>query len=188
MTTTNITPVAVPFPYSGMPDIMGQLTGVPRGEVSFFVDNVEVPLTTGGNDQRYNINCILPQGYAYVLRELFMLIHGTNSGNWSDVAIANLQDAETNSLRDNLMPFEMFTNGLLETGSATFARKAYTACQVPKQVLYPAAPQEGIKLEIINANTTVDQAVCNVQFNARFLQFDVEQANHFAVNFPAPVR
>lgn len=183
--TTTIVPAPDVFPYSGMPDVYREKTGIPRGEISFDGQSVDVTIATGGDVQKLVIECILPQGYSYVLREMFLSYAASDADEWADDGWAGLQDSETNSLRKTLMPFALTSKGFLPINTP---RKVWTPEWLPRQVVYPIIPQEGAKLEIILANAVIDGAAGFISFNVRFLQFDVEQANNYALNYPIPTR
>lgn len=184
--TSDFDPEATPFPYAGMPDIVGQRTGIPRGEVAFNVDGGSVTLAGVGDTQRANVTCTLPGGYAYVLRETFLSMTAIDVEDWDDVGFGSFQDAEQSTVRKNRMLFQLVSAGAVNITTAK--RRCWDYTILPKQVLYPASATEGAVYIATIINAVTNGAAGNLVFNARFLQFDIEQANHYSVNSPMPTR
>jgi len=185
-TATIVSPEATPFPYRGMPDIVGQATGVPRGEISFSEPDGDITVAAAAEFQRLDVRCCLPIGYAYVFREMHLSLSGADSNDWSLFGHGTFGDAETAGIRENSMLFEFASRGVIPI--ETNPRITYSYVNLPKQVVLPVSNAEGPIAILSIINPVADGTLMKFIFSARFLQFDIEQANHYAVNSPLPVR
>lgn len=185
-TTTTVSPQPVPFPYSGMPDVIGEKTGIPRGEISFSEPDGSIIVAESAELQRLNIRCCLPIGYAYVLREMHLSLSGADTADWSLFGHGIWQDAETASIRKHVMAFPLFSPGVIPL--ETLTRSNYRSVNIPKQVVLPVSTAEGPILIATLVNPVADGTLMKFLFSARFLQYDIEQSFHYSVNSPAPVR
>lgn len=188
LVTTTLTPPPSIFSYSGMSDVVGVMTDVPRAEVHFTLDSGDVTLSGVGDTQRLIINCVTPQGYAYVMREVHFAMFADDIDDWGAIAWLGFQDGESAGTRSFRSPMEMFSDGTMVRGGGLTAARIWTPKAIVKQVVIPNDPKEGCLLEVFVNNNVTNGDAAIAFFSARLLQFDIEQANNFAVNNPSPVR
>lgn len=185
-TATIFAPTPRFFPYAGIDDNQKAITGIPRGEIAFSIIAGAVTVAAAAEFQSIAVTCLPPPSYAYVVREIFASYSADDADDWSGCGLGNLSDAEAAGARLNTMIYEMFANGAIDL-ETVFLRN-WTPQQLPKQVVYPTVPNGSIFSQNTFANPVADGSAGTFTFNARFLQFDIAQANHYAVNYPLPVR
>jgi len=183
--TTTITPTPVPFPYSGLPDVISERTGIPRGEQSFNENGTAITLAGVGDVQQLIVNCNLPPGYAYVFRECNAFNLATDATDWDSTAYLGFTDSLTGGEQSFKIAVEMASSGATQFGT----RKIINSPIEPfRQVILPANGTSQIQAQLIWTNAVTNGAVGSLFFSCRFLQFDIEQAHHYAVNYPIPTR
>lgn len=186
--TTTITPDQEYFPFEGMPDSQRERSAIPMREVRLFKNGDTIPLTGAGDNQSVYFTSSLDRGYAYALVDIFISINcavgATN--NWDDVAIGYFADATTGSNRTKQIQFPLKTPGVASQEDAQF--QCYYPPKIPQLIMIPAIPSELPILTVGTYNATANDVVATTQFFARFLQYSISQAHHFALSTPLPVR
>jgi len=181
-TTTTTTAVPEPFPFTGLPALPVQdRSRYPRAQIIF--QNAAVAITAGGaSDQRWVVDCPLPQGYAYTLAECHLRIHGLSG----DLALWNKSAA---GRFFSIAPFPIMSipfDGISLDDtmvSSTLNMRHFTFPDMPKSIIINAD----------NVNMTVgtlevgDAAMTGVFF-VMLHQYDIEQANQVLVNTPLLTR
>lgn len=182
--TSTFTPEPDVFPYAGMAEAQADKLNIVRAELRFQINGDAITISGAGDDQEAVIDVNLPRNFAYVHLESHIGIICTDSTQWESVAWGGLQNGRGGMTRDWIAPIEHFSNGATTFGG----RRIWTAQAQVKSVILPASPGENGEWQFRVGNPTLDQAAGTMFALIRFLQFDVEQAHHFAVNNPMPVR
>lgn len=188
-TVTTIAPPPLLFSYTGLP--AGDLRlNLPRAEVHFGGPQLSANVTVAGagDDQRIDITCTLPLGYAYVLRELHLSMVNDDAADWEDNGFTTWQNSTTEADRSTFVPMGIHSTGGGANGPAGFRVKNWTLVDPIRQVVKPAVGNQGLEFFLSLQNPVIDGAAGFVHFMIRFLQYDIEQAHHYAVNNPIPVR
>lgn len=166
----------------GQPDVWATL--VPRSELVFSALGFAITLSGVGDDQRVIINCDLPSGFAYVLMEASLSIDGAEADEWDTNAFCSLAD----SAADVTAKWKkcLHAPGLLGNSAATSFTRCYVVSAASKIIL----PGPGLtgRLQLRTMNLTTNKAALVGTAYARFLLFDVNQAQFNAIHTPVPVR
>jgi len=186
--TTTFTPEATPFPFIG-PAPSQELWGtiIPRGEVDYVVSAGAITVAGVGDDQRAQVFCNLPRGFGYVMSECSAMIEGGDVAQWDNGAIFRLRDDNGGDQRWTVFRRFEASSSVISSGGTTKS-KIYELLQpVPSKVIICDRPAAG-QLAVLFRNITTDQDAGLMNFFARFLQYDLNQAFRWAVNSPFPVR
>lgn len=185
-TTFSITPQLLGF--SGLDEAMRNNSQVPRQEVIYNVLDGDIPLTGVGDNQIISITTALPSGYAYVLAEVSMMLSaasGTTNG-FADTFAGFVVDGVSG--RNFQRFFEMTAPGLIIAGPQTaLPARCYSPRNLPQVVILPPEGEVSLMALLIK-NATAGDVAYKLNFFARFLMYDVNQAHHWAVNTPTLVR
>lgn len=184
-TTVNIDPVI--FGFSGLGGMIQPQTEVPRGEVVYSTTNEAVTVGTG-DGQFLEIICNLPRNFAYVLMEIHLGITGVGVDDWDEVALAALVDTKTPNGRSFNLQMQGTSNGLGHRlpGSNFSFRRLYTFEDYAKVLVQGSAAR--LNVDLANDGLGDLDQVAAFEFYARFLMYDIDQAHHYQVNTPTPVR
>lgn len=189
MTTisTNFTPTASYFPFAGKGALTRDRSDVPRAEVRFLENGAAVTLSGAGDDQRISVICDLPINFAYVISELHLKLSSVVNGvtvTWQDVASASFRDGGSPQQR---IPFEGSSTGVSGPTQDQKANRIYQFNNLPL-VIWKMAPGAMGNLQLTCHNINEEEPAVTMDFYARFLQFDLEQAIHYAPNVPTLTR
>lgn len=188
--TTNPVPVITYHPYAGVPDILAELSSIPRGHIDVSVEQGAIALSGAGDNQLVVLSVSLPANFAYALVNLSMSIRA-NSGSllvdFNDDASFRWENG-SGTARTIVDDVAMTANGVSTMASAPLGLKIWSHGALPNYVMSPAnsSAQVGFTAHVFNPNVE-DQAYL-FNFYAKFLQFDIEQTLHYAPNAPIPVR
>lgn len=178
--TTTFTPTASYFPFAGLgrrPSTSG-----PRAEVRFGEKDAEITLSGTGDDQFARVQCMLPVNYSYTLSEIHIrLFTALNEVDltWEPTAIAIL-GGEFN------IPMEGVSVNQIPGLQGKRGYMVYTFKDLPKTVWKPQAGLAIMNVDMYNVN--LEEPAVKLDFYARFLQFDINQAIDYEVNTPSLVR
>lgn len=190
-TVSTLVPTVLEFPYirpGGESETWS--SNAPRAEKIFSITGANnVTAAAGGEDQRINTTLVLPKGFAYVLVEFHATLFGLDDiADWDPAAFVVLKDT---------------------TDFATVTQFAGLPCE--KSSIWHVAPTQGgaeytiptemlLKKTVIphmNNDADMDFALSNIiadggvmtfRLLARFLVYDINQAHHYEVNAPVPIR
>lgn len=186
-TTTTFTPAYNRQAYIGF-GFQGSLeTPIPQAELNFIIYGETVTEAAAGLDQAIIVNCDLPAGYAYISRGVNVLLEDQEVGDiadwdtdWRAFAVNSLVASPSRWLSG--IPLE---GGLSWFHSATLSGRTFKADAFPKLINCNDGPgllRGGL------INPTIDGGPMALYWVASFLEFDLNQARHWAVNTPIPVR
>lgn len=190
---TAFVPEAQLFPYEGIGPIIRAQSAVPRAEVWFNVIAGVVPVSEADEDRRVSVTCVLPRNYAYAIAETSMRMANDTvdtANTWDDACEFSMQN--------------------VDSASETITQRSFAAGESPGQyfkligfgghkVWYfrnltdkifrsPVGSQTNIRSITHITDETLAGVVATFEFAARFYQYDVRQANHYAVNSPILIR
>lgn len=185
--TTTITPTTTPFAYSGFNEPWAEGTALARGELRFNNSGTNIAATGAGDNQQVTITLNLSSLFAWVLCDFSVLLtsNASETVNFADQAQLFLTDASDSSLRTVFANMELISQGTnFHSGVGQklyMPRRTYSGV-----VISPlgGAPQ----LQARFFNTQAQDAAYTGSVDGRFLQYDLSQANHVAVNSAVPVR
>lgn len=186
LTTTTVNPTLEPFPYAGMPERQRGQTPIPSREMRCYTRDKSITAGGAGNEQRLVVQLDLPPNYAYVLVDLSCMLGLAGSINWDAVIQGYLQDGLTTV--KSRIPMELFSHGITEYTAAGSERRVWIPEDIPRATLIPSVAGEQVRLHLETINSTQNDGAASFTFYARFLEFTIEQAHHWQVNTPEPVR
>lgn len=188
-TFTSFTPAAQRVGYLGLgADNLNN--PIPRAELNFAVYAGVVTAAAAGEDQQLDVTCTLPPGYGYTLIHM--------SAWWFDAEAADTADwdADFRSFVSNVNAGSdpgSWLSGIAMPGSniwhqsAVLTGRTFVAADLPQKIIIPLNGRSGL-LTARNTNVTIDGGPLTFYFLAKFLEFDLNQAYHWAVNTPWPTR
>lgn len=186
--TTTLTPLATQLPFiAPAPSIELWETQVPRGEIVFVEQAAAITIAGVGDDQKLQINCDLPRGFAYVLVGSNMMITGADVAQWQNNASFRLRDSnDAASARWTIHQRYQADSTVMTIGATLNKVYELESKAVSKVILCNLSVPGQLKIQV--RNITTDQAAGTVDFFARFFQYDLNQAFRWAVNSPVLVR
>jgi len=192
-TITAFTPFGPQFPFTGLSDDRQELTELPRSEITFNIKNGAI-VAGGGvdDDQLLNIMCVLPVNFAYVLVDIHMqlfssaVLDNADIDDWDATAEASVIESSEFSDADALWYQQGISNGTLLALDDIQARRIWTFDRLMRKVIVPKTTNAVLTVNV--GNNTPDGAAAKVNFQARFLVYDIAQAHHVWVNNPSLVR
>lgn len=187
-TATTLTPDYIREPFIGLPPQLSTLQSpIPQAELSFVTFQGSVTAAASTEDQLLTINCVLPTGYAYIFQGASLLLEETEAG---DLAAWD-QDFGTFLRNTNVAGPRRWLAGLKFAGGELYDRTAALKARIfvcpGYNKLIRATNGDGL-FSAAGRNVTIDEGAVTVYFVANFLEFDLNQARHWAVNTPIPVR
>lgn len=182
-TATSFTPTGKPFPYIGVGVPAAQLiTPIPSAEVVFTVVG-GITVAAAGEDQRLLITCELPRSFCWVFVESSLNMTGVNQDDWDNAARVFFRDSVATP--EIVIPISMPADGLGHETATLFSR-TYLAQPSTKLMVPSAGDDCAFQLQL--SNIVIDGAAGGVQFYARFLRYDRNQAQYWMVNSPVLTR
>jgi len=189
--TTAFTPLLTRFPYiAPIPPPDSWLTPIPRGEALFFLKNGQIAEPGAGDSQRFTITTALPPTFAYVLMEVTIMTSDLEDGDqadWDAGFRCYLQSIDGDP-GGWLSPMLLDGGSIYHAEAAASARagRTFQVLHISNKILIPGPA--GGRLQIEGGNLNIDGGALNISFLIKFLEFDLNQAQLFAVNTPIPVR
>lgn len=186
---TSITPSVDVFPFKGYFDLDADKTAAARAEVKVFWDNEAVALVGAGDNQLVKVQVNLPRNFAYCLVDAAVAIKksAATTYNFDLTAESQFSDATTvaNRTVEASMRFDASAVGTIDDGGLEGA--IYHPAQIFSGVLIPQQQSQCVFIWRV-FNSTANDTAYTCGGNLRFLQFDISQANHLAVNSAIPTR
>jgi len=182
--TTTFTPAPLIFPYAGLDTLGGDRSAHPFAELRFTVLSGAVAVEAGGDSQKVDVTCNLPVNFAYTLMNAHYAIFGADIADWENGCDSFWTDGfgSGNNTRSMISPIATWNEAVSETAKVFRFDIAHLG------VLLPNSPASQPQFRVRNANPVINGSVMAINFHARFLQFNIEQAYNFAVNSPTPTR
>ncbi len=188
MATTTFSPDPDRFAFTTFPQIAQEISPLPRAEVVFRVVT-GVIAAGGGGDQAVLINMAPPLNFSYVLVDCFMTVNAANSADiadWDAMAVGTIQTNEGVG-EIEVARFQGWNLSTAEGASIGDFRRVYQFDTLPKRLFNPTTLQPAICMVSVS-NPVIGGLAADCDFFGRFLQYDVSQKHHVAVNSPELVR
>ncbi len=188
--TTSLTAIARPKAFTGFPDNMSNLTPIPKREIVFTVTDGAIAAAGALDNQALLVTCLLDVGYAYAFLEqsLSIRLDAAASNTWADDGTGFLTDANGGGAnRTFLLPFGIHSNAPARSILNSLDEQQYKPTFVATQLMRGnGGDQASLKVAVKNGTNNAGAATC--MFYARFLQYTIEQANHYAISMAQLVR
>ncbi len=183
LTEDTIEPVA--FPWAGVNDIVGDRSAIPRGCIRFNGAGTIAAAATVADDQALYLHNFLPQNFAYVCTDMHMRIITLTNGldnDWNEPGYVSMFG------RDGFLGWDLITTATSANDQqSSRAAQMYHAENITSEVIIPPVGSN-IDVFIAVAIQDLDKAAMTYNFHASYLQFDISQANNWAVNSPLYTR
>lgn len=192
--TTAITPAQKVFTYSDVTP--ANVDGIPHREIRAVSIANSIAAPGAGNNQHFTITVTLPAQFGYRILEAWLAIHsGTVTQlNWRQQVYAELAGA-TGATR-SLIPLNFHypaaevggggnaVDQLRDASGTPFANMSYELESVPSMIVLPETPSDQVRFFVEAYNPTANDILVLVDFQARFLQYDLQAANLARANVP----
>ena len=174
------------FPFVGTNEVISRRTDLPRSTVRYSCVDVSIPASGAGNDRAISCSMAMPENFAYALTEVEALVRGPAGGDIGFETAFSQIELFVGSTRVRRVPLSYkFDQGVQM--SSVYRKSNVFRVEPPKEVFLPDA--EGMMfLTFQLMDATINGPDALFSFNCRFLQFDVNQAHHVAVNTPTLTR
>lgn len=185
-TTTAFTLLGKPFPFIGIGVPAAQyITWIPSAELIFKVEDGAVVVAAAGADQILVIECPLPRTFCYVLVECSMSLRGATIDDWRQAASCVLIDSSASDEK-TAMRVVLENEKLANANTADFLR-TYQVKNPPAKLVIPRFSDDAL-FNVTLFDPVIDGALASLDFYARFLRYDRNQAQYWQVNTPVLVR
>lgn len=189
-TLTAFVPRPERFSYIGLPPgMLTETVPVPRAAINFRINAGVVTEAAAGEDQLFSIACLLAEGYGYILSEINLFFNDAEAGDgadWGSMLTAWVSNTDVTH-DDRILSGIKFEGYTMVTSTTALSSSVFQVDLVPSQTIIPVQGTSG-KLHVSGFNATIDGGPLTLWFLAKFLEFDLAQAHHWAVNTPYPVR
>lgn len=175
-------------PYQRPSDGAALRTAIPRGLLSFTLQDAATAVKPVNDDMLLNIAFSLPGNFAYVLNEMHMNFLNNRAADWSDNAYLILSNYARNALNlDARYPIAMGLFSLAGTflDSRGLMLPAGLLPRTPLQTPDSVSAVSGA-LNATNFQSTASTAGV-LNFEVSFFQFDLDQIQFFPANFSQAV-
>ena len=213
---TTITPAVWYQPFVGPPQLQRQQSGVARAELVYYINGGSWPASGADNDKQLDITITLPKSYGYVLTDMTAQITrdpgictaqnnalvqvlpddaATGPGSfWTylQAPVFNPPAAyginATASLSTNTEYYN--SNMVVKDGIDDYlTKKIYNLNDKPTFLIYPwKNVQETSSVTSSFFDNVDNSGAYTVQYQARFLQFDVQQGYDYVLQSPVLTR
>lgn len=213
---TTITPALWYQPFVGPSQLVRQQSGVARAELVYYINGGSWPASGANNDKQLDINITLPKSYGYVLTDMSAQITNTNGYLYSqNNALVQVlpDDAATGPgsfwtyleapafnppAAFGIDPGAALTTTTEKNNSqmivkdapdAFTTKKVYSLKDKPTFLIYPWKNVQETSSVTSSFFDNIDESPAyTVQYQARFLQFDVQQGYDFVLQSPVLTR
>jgi hypothetical protein len=216
LVVTTITPALWYQPFVGPSQLVRQQSGVARAELVYYINGGSWPAAGADNDKQLDIGITLPKSYGYVLTDMTAQITN-NSGYvyaqskalvqvlpddaatgpgsfWSylDAPVDNYPAALGSSGGVSLSTNTEMRNSLMivkDAPDTVLSKKVYNLNAKPTFLIYPwKNVQETSSVTSSFFDNFDNSDAYTVQYQARFLQFDVQQGYDYVLQSPVLTR
>jgi len=188
--TTTITPVEFNFPFSGYTEPLAEASGIARGETRFSAPSTTIAATGAGDNQKIECTISLSNSFAWVLVDLSLFLQNeaaAGDNNFNDGIQCFLADGPSTSNRTLVHHVGLQASSQSSSGNTGKGGQVYRMF-APYQGLLVSPTGQSPELFFGAFNKTANDTAYVAVFNARFLKYDVAQANNVRVNSAMPVR
>lgn len=187
---TQFAPDPLPVMYGTAGQLATDVSNIPRGELDFYIANGSVTAGNATDNQRVEITCTLPRGFAFLLTDLDLYMQVPYASDWNVYARANMSNTPNSGMLKSTSAIRLDAGArITKSDDMTYDELVYHPVDLPDRLFYPPANDTSnptLVLYLVNATANQGAAFCT--FNARFLQYDVLQAHRSPVNTPTYTR
>lgn len=184
-TTTSFTPTPLVLPFAGArPNPSQDQSIIPNSEVIFRVNSGSIDLSGVGDVQRAIVDCLLPPGWGYLMTDWACSLADTVAGDtadWDDEAQLLLRDSSTSEVWRYTMGCSKPALGF---SASTTLKSAAFAIRGPLLEKFIIPSVGSAQLFFSSFNLVTNQAAMVIQYFARFIRYDVNQAYNWPINTP----
>lgn len=170
------------FPYAGYVDADVAVSPIPRGEIRVHTLTPDsIPAPGAGNNQVLTISETLPANFAYVLMDFNLEVFTGTAGTFNFPAQGDcrLTDSLTQGTSKVFAPMGLTSEGVGFRSNGVESR-VYRLVERYKGTVVPQTTQGQLFGALYNS--TANDVSYSAILSARFLQYDVDQANYYGIN------
>ena len=199
-------------PFTGIPELERQKSGIPRAEVIYSKRGATWPAPGGGNNRQLLAACNLDtsSNFGYVLTDCFATIRDNNplklsaiasvaiypggnifSGDRITTTLISDADRSDSTLANTIgtMPWDEYNSAYVGNGSEIFEMIYRLQEPKPTGIIYPYEdPGASSLVNVIFGEEYNGGSQYQYDFYCRFLQYDVSQSYNYVVNTPQLMR
>ena len=199
-------------PFTGIPELERQRSGIPRAEVIYSKRNANWDAAGAGNNRQLIASCSLDtsSNFGYVLMDCFAAIRDNNPLRLSAVAQVNIYPGgdvfngdrivtylgsegdradSTGSTAIGDLAYRNYNSAFVDTSGNNFEMAYRLLEPKPTGIIYPyESPQASSLVTVVFGEEFINGNAHNYDFYMRFLQFDVSQSYNYVLNTPQLTR
>ena len=215
LTITTITPALWYQPFVGPSQLVRQQSGVARAELVYYINGGSWPASGADNDKQLDITITLPKSYGYVLTDMTAQVTNDSSHVYAqnnalvqvlpdDAATGpgsfwtylqappyNVPAAYGNGGSSSASVLELYNAEMIvkDNPDTLLTKKVYNLASKPTFLIYPwKNVQETSSVTSSFFDNQDNSGAYTIQFQARFLQFDVQQGYDYVLQSPVLTR
>ena len=213
---TTITPAVWYQPFVGPSQLVRQQSGVARAELVYYINGGSWPAPGANNDKQLDIDITLPKSYGYVLTDMTAQITNsvgfvsaqnnalvqvlpddaaTGPGSfWTylQAPVFNPPAAYSSFGNTALSTLNQYVDSMMlvkDSPDTSLGKKVYNLNDKPTYLIYPwKNVQETSSITASFFDALDNSAAYTIQYQARFLQFDVQQGYDYVLQSPVLTR
>ena len=216
LVSTTITPAVWYQPFVGPSQLVRQQSGVARAELVYYINGGSWPAPGANNDKQLDIDITLPKSYGYVLTDMTAQITNsvgfvsaqnnalvqvlpddaaTGPGSfWTylQAPVFNPPAAYSSFGNTALSTLNQYVDSMMlvkDSPDTSLGKKVYNLNDKPTYLIYPwKNVQETSSITASFFDALDNSAAYTIQYQARFLQFDVQQGYDYVLQSPILTR
>ena len=216
LVSTTITPAVWYQPFVGPSQLVRQQSGVARAELVYYINGGSWPASGANNDKQLDIDITLPKSYGYVLTDMTAQITNsvgfvsaqnnalvqvlpddaaTGPGSfWTylQAPVFNPPAAYSSFGNTALSTLNQYVDSMMlvkDSPDTSLGKKVYNLNDKPTYLIYPwKNVQETSSITASFFDALDNSAAYTIQYQARFLQFDVQQGYDYVLQSPVLTR
>jgi len=216
LVSTTITPAVWYQPFVGPSQLVRQQSGVARAELVYYINGGSWPAPGANNDKQLDIDITLPKSYGYVLTDMTAQITNsvgfvsaqnnalvqvlpddaaTGPGSfWTylQAPVFNPPAAYSSFGNTALSTLNQYVDSMMlvkDSPDTSLGKKVYNLNDKPTYLIYPwKNVQETSSITASFFDALDNSAAYTIQYQARFLQFDVQQGYDYVLQSPVLTR
>ena len=216
LVVTTITPAVWYQPFVGPSQLVRQQSGVARAELVYYINGGSWPAPGANNDKQLDIDITLPKSYGYVLTDMTAQITNsvgfvsaqnnalvqvlpddaaTGPGSfWTylQAPVFNPPAAYSSFGNTALSTLNQYVDSMMlvkDSPDTSLGKKVYNLNDKPTYLIYPwKNVQETSSITASFFDALDNSAAYTIQYQARFLQFDVQQGYDYVLQSPVLTR